>query len=139
MNEFEILVKNLLESINYKVSLEINSSQTILVASNGKKDLRLFVRTDNTFHITNSILVKESVWSDKIEKDWLYLNNIDNLFYVDTKNLYIYIIDWVDLQKDIMNDNFQLIPSKDFNNNCYNHVYAIPIQEQKWVKGKIKL
>lgn len=139
MNEFEILVKNLLKSMNYKVSLGTNSNHTILVANNGKKDLRLFVRTDNIFHITNNILVKESVWSDKIEKDWLYLNNIDNLFYVDTKNLYIYIIDWVDLQRDIMNDNFQLISSKDFNNNCYNHVYAIPIQGQKWVKGKIKL
>lgn len=139
MNEFEVLVKNLLESMNYKVSLETNSNHTILVANNGRKDLRLFVRTDNTFHVTNNILVKESVWSNKIEKDWLYLNNIDNLFYVDTKNLYIYIIDWVDLQKDIMNDNFQLISSKDFSSDCYNHVYSIPIQGQKWVKGKIKL
>lgn len=139
MNEFEILVKNLLESMNYKVLLEINLNHNILVANNGKKDLRLFVRTDNTFHITNNILVKESVWSDKVKKDWLYLNNIDNLFYVDTKNLCIYIIDWVDLQKDIMDDNFQLISSKDFSSDCYNHVYAIPIQRQKWVKGKIKL
>ena len=139
MSEFEILVKNLLESMNYKVSLEINLNHNILVANNGKKDLRLFVRTDNTFHITNNIMVKESVWSDKVKKDWLYLNNIDNLFYVDTKNLYIYIIDWVDLQKDIMDDNFQLISSKDFSSDCYNHVYVIPIQRQKWVKGKIKL
>lgn len=139
MSEFEILVKNLLESMNYKVSLEINLNHNILVANNGKKDLRLFVRTDNTFHITNNILVKESVWSDKVKKDWLYLNNIDNLFYVDTKNLCIYIIDWVDLQKDIMDDNFQLISSKDFSSDCYNHVYAISIQGQKWVKGKIKL
>lgn len=139
MNEFEILVKNLLESMNYKVSLETNSNHIILIANNGRKDLRLFVRTDNTFHITNSVLVKESVWSDKIEKDWLYLNNVDNLFYVDTKNLYIYIIDWADLQKDIMDDNFQLISSRDFSSDCYNHVYSIPIQGQKWVKGKIKL